>query len=66
MLTGDNKTTANVVAHKLGLQDVIAEVLPDQKAKAVKTLQNATEFVFCICLQRARYSAGGGRLVSVF
>ena len=39
MLTGDNRTTAQAVAGKLGLDDVIAEVLPDQKADAVKRLQ---------------------------
>jgi Cu+-exporting ATPase len=39
MLTGDNRTTAQAVAGKLGLDDVVAEVLPDQKADAVKRLQ---------------------------
>ena len=39
MLTGDNRTTAQAVAGTLGLDDVVAEVLPDQKADAVKRLQ---------------------------
>ncbi len=39
MLTGDNATTAKVVASKLGLDEVIAEVLPDEKAKVVERLQ---------------------------
>ncbi len=39
MMTGDSKTTAQAVAKKLGLDDVIAEVLPDQKADHVKRLQ---------------------------
>lgn len=39
MMTGDSKTTANAVAAKLGLDDVIAEVLPHQKAEHVKRLQ---------------------------
>jgi Cu+-exporting ATPase len=39
MMTGDSKTTAQAVAKKLGLEDVIAEVLPHQKAEHVKRLQ---------------------------
>ena len=39
MLTGDNATTANAVAQKLGITDVEAEVLPDGKAKIVERLR---------------------------
>ena len=39
MLTGDNRTTADAVAKKLGLDEVVAEVLPDQKGEAVKRFQ---------------------------
>jgi P-type Cu+ transporter len=39
MMTGDSKTTAAAVAKRLGLDDVIAEVLPDQKADHVARLQ---------------------------
>lgn len=39
MLTGDSRTTAEAVAHKLGIQHIEAEVLPHQKAEVVKRLQ---------------------------
>ena len=39
MLTGDNETTARAVARQLDIDDVIAGVLPDQKAEVVKRLQ---------------------------
>jgi P-type Cu+ transporter len=45
MLTGDNRTTANAVARKLGLSDVEAEVLPDQKSAVVTKLQKAGRIV---------------------
>ena len=39
MLTGDSRTTADAVARTLHVDEVIAEVLPDQKASVVKRLQ---------------------------
>ncbi len=39
MLTGDNKVTAEAVAHKLGIDRVTAEVLPEQKTEVIKQLQ---------------------------
>ncbi|MFW6050676.1 MAG: copper-transporting P-type ATPase [Myxococcota bacterium] len=39
MLTGDSRTTALAVAKKLGIDEVTAEVLPDQKADVVRRLQ---------------------------
>jgi Cu+-exporting ATPase len=40
MLTGDSRTTAQAVAKKLGIDDIEAEVLPDQKHEVVKRLQS--------------------------
>jgi Cu+-exporting ATPase len=45
MLTGDNSVTANAVARKLEIDEVIAEVLPDQKIEAVKRFQNSNHMV---------------------
>jgi Cu+-exporting ATPase len=39
MLTGDSRTTAETVARSLGIDDVHAEVLPDQKVDAIRRLQ---------------------------
>lgn len=45
LLTGDNKSVAADVAGKLGLDDFMAEVLPDQKQDTIKSLQEKGEFV---------------------
>jgi P-type Cu+ transporter len=45
MLTGDSRTTADAVARQLGIDEVFAEVLPDQKAAAIKRLQDEGRFV---------------------
>jgi len=45
MLTGDSETTARAVAATLNLDEVVAGVLPDQKAETVKSLQDAGQIV---------------------
>ncbi len=45
MLTGDNRTTAEAVASKLGIDEFYAEVLPEQKGELVKSLQAEGRFV---------------------
>ena len=45
MLTGDNRRTADAVAAELSIDEVIAEVLPEQKAQAIERLQEAGRVV---------------------
>jgi len=45
MLTGDSRVTADAVARRLEIDDVVAEVLPDQKVDAVKRFQQERHFV---------------------
>jgi P-type Cu+ transporter len=45
MLTGDNERTARAIAHQLGIDRVIAEVLPRDKAKIIKDLQSEGKMV---------------------
>ncbi|VAW67301.1 Lead, cadmium, zinc and mercury transporting ATPase; Copper-translocating P-type ATPase [hydrothermal vent metagenome] len=45
LLTGDNQATAQAVASSVGISEVIAEVMPDEKADKVKQLQRAGDIV---------------------
>ena len=45
MLTGDNRTTAEAVARQLGISEVEADILPNQKAEVVKRLQSEGRIV---------------------
>ncbi|MCP8312150.1 MAG: heavy metal translocating P-type ATPase [Candidatus Methylarchaceae archaeon HK01B] len=45
MLTGDNQRTANAIAQQLGIDKIISEVLPDQKASIIKRLQKEGKIV---------------------
>ena len=45
MLTGDSRITAAAVARRLGIDEIVAEILPDQKAAAIKKLQAEGRFV---------------------
>ena len=45
MLTGDNERTAKYIAAELGIERVIAQVLPQQKEKVISKLQSETRVV---------------------
>ena len=48
MLTGDNEKTAKAIAHSAGIDSVIADVLPNDKANAVKSLQQQGKRVLMV------------------
>lgn len=48
MITGDNKRTANAIAQQVGIDRVLADVLPEDKAKTIKGLQEEGRIVAMI------------------
>ncbi len=48
MLTGDNENTANIIANNLGIDKVIANVLPKDKLKVLRELQNEQKLVMMV------------------
>jgi Cu+-exporting ATPase len=48
LMTGDNQRTANTIAKKLGIRNVLAHVLPETKAEEIKKLQNQGKVVAMI------------------
>ncbi len=45
MVSGDHQKTARAIAHQVGIDEVVAQVLPQQKAEQVKKLQQKGEYV---------------------
>ena len=40
MITGDNKLTADAIAKEIGIENVVSEVLPDEKKHKLKRFDN--------------------------
>lgn len=47
MLTGDNEKTANIIANKIGIKNVVANVTPKEKEKKIEDLKNKGLVMMC-------------------
>lgn len=47
MLTGDNEKTANIIANKIGIKNVVANVTPKEKAQKIEELKNRGLVMMC-------------------
>lgn len=48
MITGDNQKTAEAIGRQLGMENILAEVLPDEKASQIKKLQGKGERIIFV------------------